>query len=100
MYIYIYVHIYICTYIYIYIYISIPVAARPKAWVCGRSLNVIAGSNPAGRHEYLSPVSVVCCQVEVSASSRGRSPSERGVPECESEVSTMRPWPQIPKAEP
>ena len=23
-------------------------AARSKAWVCGRSLSVIAGSNPAG----------------------------------------------------
>jgi hypothetical protein len=26
----------------------IPVAARSKAWVCGRSLAAIAGSNPAG----------------------------------------------------
>ena len=26
----------------------IPVAARSKAWVCGRSLAGIAGSNPAG----------------------------------------------------
>jgi len=26
----------------------ITVAARPKAWVCGRSLAGIAGSNPAG----------------------------------------------------
>jgi hypothetical protein len=26
----------------------IPVAARPKAWVCGRSLTRIVGSNPAG----------------------------------------------------
>ena len=26
----------------------IPVAARSKAWVCGRSLAWIAGSNPAG----------------------------------------------------
>ena len=25
----------------------IPVAARDKAWVCGRSLSRIAGSNPA-----------------------------------------------------
>jgi hypothetical protein len=25
----------------------IPVAARSKAWVCGRSLRGIAGSNPA-----------------------------------------------------
>jgi len=26
----------------------ITVAARPKAWVCGRSLVGVAGSNPAG----------------------------------------------------
>ena len=28
-----------------------PVAARSKAWVCGRSLAGIAGSNPAGRKD-------------------------------------------------
>ena len=27
---------------------AIPVAERSKAWVCGRSLAGIAGSNPAG----------------------------------------------------
>ena len=47
----------------------IPVAVRPKAWVCGRSLAVIAGLNPA------EGMSVVCCQVEVSA--MGRSHSQR-----------------------
>ena len=26
----------------------VPVAARSKTWVCGRSLAVIVGSNPAG----------------------------------------------------
>ena len=38
--------------------------------VCGRSLAGIVGSNPArsGRHGCLCLVSVVCCQVEVSAS--------------------------------
>jgi hypothetical protein len=45
----------------------------------------------------MSLVSVVCCQVEVSASGRSlvqRSPTECGVPECDREVSTMwRPWP-------
>ena len=45
----------------------IPVAARCKARVCGPSLAGIAGSNP---HGCLSVVSVVCCQVEVSASGR------------------------------
>jgi hypothetical protein len=47
---------------------SLPVAARTKAWVCGRSLAGIVGSNPAGGNGRLSLVSVVCCQVEVSAS--------------------------------
>ena len=33
---------------YIIFHLSIPVAARPKAWVCGRSLAGPAFSNPAG----------------------------------------------------
>ena len=41
----------------------------PKAWVCGRSLAGTAGSNPAGGHGCPSVVSVVCCQVDVSAAS-------------------------------
>jgi len=45
----------------------------------------------------LSVVSVVCCQVEVSASDRSlaqRSPTDCGVSECDHEPSTMRtPWP-------
>jgi hypothetical protein len=44
------------------------VATQSKAWVCGRSLAGIVGSNPTGVHGCLSLVSVVCCQVEVSAS--------------------------------
>ena len=28
--------------------LPLPVAARSRAWVCGRSLAGIAGSNPAG----------------------------------------------------
>jgi len=47
----------------------VPVAARSKASVCGRSLDGIVGSNPTGGHGCLSVVSVVCCQVEVSATS-------------------------------
>jgi hypothetical protein len=67
-------------------------------WVCGRSLAGIAGSNPAGRgHGYLSVVSVVCCQVEVSATSSSlvqRSPTDCGVSECDREASkTRRPKP-------
>jgi hypothetical protein len=44
------------------------VAAQSKAWVYGRSLAGIAGSNPAGGHGCLCLVDVVCCEVEVSAS--------------------------------
>jgi hypothetical protein len=47
---------------------SVPVAARSKAWVCSRSLAGITGSNPGWEHGCRSLVSVVCCQVEVSAS--------------------------------
>ena len=51
-----------------YYYVSpLPVTAQSKAWVCGRSLAGIVGSNPAGGMG-VSLVSVVCCQVEVSAS--------------------------------
>ena len=46
----------------------IPVAERSKAWVCSRSLAGAEALNPVG-HGCLSPVNVVCCQVEVSASS-------------------------------
>jgi len=48
--------------------VPIPVAMRSKAWVCGRSLAGVVGSNPPGGHVCLSLVNVVCCQVEVSAS--------------------------------
>jgi len=36
----------------------VPVAARSKAWVCGRSPAEIVGSNPAGAR---TPVSYECC---------------------------------------
>ena len=48
---------------------QVPVAARSKAQVCGRSLAEIVGSNDTEGHGCLSVVSVVCCQVEVSATS-------------------------------
>jgi hypothetical protein len=54
----------------------IPMAVRSKAWVCGRLLAGIAGSNPT------TFVSVVCCQVQVSATGWSlvqRSPTECGV---------------------
>ena len=43
------------------------------------------GSNPATEHGCLSVVSVVCCQVEVSATGRSlvqRSPTDCGVSLC------------------
>jgi hypothetical protein len=74
----------------------IPVAARSKLWVCGRLFAGIVGSIPAGAW-CLSVVSVVCCQVQVSATGRSlvqRSPTECGVSECDRESSIMsRPWP-------
>jgi hypothetical protein len=56
-----------------------PVAARSKAVVCGRSFAVIASSNPRGGMDVLSLVNVECCQVEISATGRAlvqRSPTE------------------------
>jgi hypothetical protein len=76
-------------------YDMIPVAVRSKAWVYGRSLAGIVGSNPAGT--CMSPVSVVCCQVGVSASGRSlvqRSLTKRGVSKRDRGSSIMRrPWP-------
>ena len=40
---------------------SIPMVARSKAWVCGRSLARIGGSHSAGAW-ILYHVTVVCCQ--------------------------------------
>jgi hypothetical protein len=68
----------------------IPVAALYKAWVYGRSLAGIVGSNPTGGHGCLSVVSVVCCQVEVYATGWSlveRSPTECGVSECDRKAS-------------
>ena len=61
------------------------VAEQSEVRVCGRSLAGIAGSNPAGRREVLSLVSVVRCQVEVYATGRSlvqRSPTNSGVSLC------------------
>ena len=49
--------------------VPVPVTARSKAWVCGRSLAEILGSNPTGVVDVCMLLSVVCCQVEVSATS-------------------------------
>jgi hypothetical protein len=68
----------------------IPVTARSKVWVCGRSLADVAGANPVEGHGCLS---IVCCQVEVSAtgwSLAQRSTTDWGVSECDHEATTMR----------
>jgi hypothetical protein len=62
----------------------IPVAAPSKVCVFSRLLAEIAGSNPTGAVG-VSPVSLLCWQVEVSP--RGQllvrgSPTERGVSAC------------------
>jgi hypothetical protein len=57
----------------------ITVVARSKAWVCGRSLAGIVGSNPAGGMDVCLLWVLCCCQVEVSASVWSlvqRSPTE------------------------
>ena len=63
---------------------------RPLAcWDCG--------FESRREHGYLSVVSGVCCQVEVSASGCSlvlRIPTECGVSECDHEALIMgRPWP-------
>jgi hypothetical protein len=66
----------------------ISMAALSKAWVYGRLLTGIVCSNLAGGMD-VSHVSVVCCQVEVSATSWSlvqRSPTECGVSECDREA--------------
>ena len=42
--------------------LTVPVAARSKTWVCGRSPAEIVGSNFTGGNGYLSLVIVACCQ--------------------------------------
>jgi hypothetical protein len=73
------------------------VAARSKAWVFGRSLAGIVGSNSAGgRRGCLFLVSAVCCQVEVTldCSLVQRSPTDCGERECDRDSSIIRrPWP-------
>jgi hypothetical protein len=53
---------------------------RSKAWVCGRSLVVIAGSNSPGDMD-VCLLSVVYGQVEVSPS--GRSLVQRSPTDCD-----------------
>jgi hypothetical protein len=70
----------------------IPGTARPKTLACCRSLARIACPNLAGGHEWLSPESVVCCQLEVSATGWSRvqgSPTECGVSQLETWVENI-----------
>jgi len=50
-----------------FVFVPVPVAARSKALFYGRSSAEIVGSNPTRGMDVWSVVSVVCCQVEVSA---------------------------------
>jgi hypothetical protein len=43
--------------------LPIPVAARSKAWVCGRLVAGIAGSNPARGMDVCLCVYMLCCPV-------------------------------------
>jgi hypothetical protein len=64
---------------------------RFKAWVCGRQLVGIAGSIPSGGVD--DCLSVMCCQVEVSATGRSlvrRNPNKCNASKCDREVSTRR----------
>jgi hypothetical protein len=45
---------------YRHLVMPVPVSARSKVWLYGRSLVRIVGSNPARVHECLPRVSVVC----------------------------------------
>ena len=71
-------------------------AARSETEVCGGLLSRIVSSKPPG--SWMSVVSVVCCQVEVSVSGRSlvqRIPTEFRVSECDNEACSImrRPWP-------
>jgi len=58
----------------------VPVAARSKAYICGRSGGWDHGFESHRWHGCLSVVSVVCCQVEVSAT--GWSLVQRSPTDC------------------
>ena len=72
--------------------LPVPVAARSEASVCGRSFAENGFEARQGRG-CVSVVSVVCCQMEVSASGESlvqRSSTECGVSWCDREASTLR----------
>jgi len=63
--------------------LPVPVAARPKAWVCGREPPEIVGSNSTGDTDVYREF-CVCCQVEVSA--RGLSLFQSSPTDCGASV--------------
>ena len=65
----------------------IQVAARSKAWVFGRSLAGITGSNPAGGMDVCLCLLRVLC---VGLITLHTSPTKCGLCECDREASTMR----------
>jgi hypothetical protein len=72
-------------------YKPIPVAARSKAWVCGRWIVGIAGSFAAESMDVclLRVLCVVTYRSAHRANQSSKSPTE-----CDNEVSIMRrPWP-------
>jgi len=65
--------------LYIHIgYVPIPVAARSKSWVCGRSLTRIAGSNPTGDIEVF--LLLVLCVVRWRSPRRAYHLSREALP--------------------
>jgi hypothetical protein len=76
----------------------VSLAAQSKAWVCGRSLAGIVGSNP-GRRSNVLFVSVVCCVRwrslrQADHLSRGVLRNVVCLDECGREASIMRRlWP-------
>jgi len=71
----------------------IPVTAPSKAWVCGRSLAGIVGSNPAGVMDVT--LSCECCLLSgrglcVGLITHPGESTEYGVSECDREASIMR----------
>ena len=80
--------------LFLSIFVRSPIAVtlRSKAWVCGRLLAGIAGSNPA-RGMNVCLFIVVCFQVDVSVTSRSlvqRSLTYCVVSECDHEASIIR----------
>jgi hypothetical protein len=69
------------------------VAARSKTWVYGRSLGVIAGSNPVGGMDVCLLRLLFVVHIEVRALRQSlvqRSLTEYGVSECDLETSIIR----------